>query len=384
MAKGAAGGTSATKTGAYRSPWSLSAAEWKAALRRTWAEIADDDIGLIAAGAAFYGFLAIIPALGAVVLLYGLLAEPETVSHHIGELFRSLPRPAAEAVAEQLATVVQASEAKKGLGLLIALAVAIYGASKGAAAMRTALNIAYGLKEHRGFVRLQLLAFGMVMGGLALILLALAANGMLAWIEAAMPSPIVEFLLKLVSYGVLGALAVTGAACLYRFGPNHREPRWAWLSPGALAAASLWLAATGGFGLYAAHFGKYGATYGSLSAVVVLLTWLWLSAYVFLLGAELNSELACQMVEPESVPESHPLPMIIPQPQPVAAPAESPSAVMSGIEAKLGGRLAGGKVALPAAMLAGAGLARLRKGSAQGLMLVAGSVALTWITRHRS
>ncbi|HEX8301117.1 YihY/virulence factor BrkB family protein [Sphingomonas sp.] len=374
------------------SPWSMPAARWKTVLLRTWAEISDDDIGLIAAGAAFYGFLAIVPALGAIVLLYGLLAEPETVSRHIGELFQNLPRPAAEAIAVQLATVVETSGAKKGFGLLIALALAIYGASKGAAAMRTALNIAYGLKEHRSFLRLQLLALGMVVGGIALIVLALAANAAIAWVEAFVPSPVMELLLKALSYLVLGALAVTGAACLYRYGPNHHKPHWAWLSPGALAAALLWLAGTGGFGLYASRFGSYGATYGSLSAVVVLLTWLWLSAYVFLLGGELNSEIACEMAES---PESPITPAEAPGSgvglgdqqgatvPPASPPERSPGPLASSFETKLGGRLAGAKVGLPTALLAGVGLARLRRGSANGFALVAGSAALAWITRRR-
>lgn len=336
-----------------QSPWAMPWAEWKAVLKRVWSELGDDDVGLIAAGAAFYAFLAIVPALGAVVLLYGLLAEPETVREHIGKLFELLPRDAARAIADQLAMVVDGSAAKQGFGLILALGLAIYGASKATVAIRTALNIAYGLKEHRSYVRLQALAIGMVVGGMALILLALATNAVLAWISAAIDSPAVELLSKLLGYLILGAVVLTGAACLYRFGPNHAAPRWTWLSPGALLASLLWLSGTAGFGIYASHLGNYGATYGSLSAVVVLLTWLWLSAYVFLLGAELNSELECQL---KAKPESEVPPAMLSAPP---SPALLPGAAT---RAPAGPRSALGK----------------------GVALGAGMAWLFWITRRRS
>ncbi|GAA3263214.1 hypothetical protein GCM10020258_28360 [Sphingomonas yabuuchiae] len=107
-------------------------------------------------------------------------------------------------------------------------------------------------------------------------------------------------IIRIAGYLVLALLVVTASAVLFRYGPDNRQPRWVWLSPGSIGATLLWLAGTAAFGFYVSRFGNYGATYGSLSAVIVTLTWLWLTAYVFLLGAELNAELERQ-VEGEPV-----------------------------------------------------------------------------------
>lgn len=266
---------------------------WWAMARRTWAEAGDDNISLIAAGAAFYVFAAIVPLLGAIVLSYGLFAEPETVQRNIQALFGVLPRDAAGLIGDQLAQVTKSSGKSKGWGLLVALALAIYGASKGASSVITALDIAYEKKETRNFVVLTALAMGMVVGAMVLALAAVSATAAMALLESLMPGApgVVLTAIRLGGYLATGCLAALAAAVLYRYGPDRKDAAWVWLTPGSLLATLLWLLGTLGFGLYVKNFGNYGATYGSLSAVIVLLTWLWLSIYVFLLGAELNSEL---------------------------------------------------------------------------------------------
>lgn len=277
---------------------------WWAMARRTWAEAGDDNISLIAAGAAFYVFAAIVPLLGAIVLSYGLFAEPETVQRNIQALFGVLPRDAAGLIGDQLAQVTKSSGKSKGWGLLVALALAIYGASKGASSVITALDIAYEKKETRNFVVLTALAMGMVVGAMVLALAAVSATAAMALLESLMPAApaVVLTAIRLGGYLATGCLAALAAAVLYRYGPDRKDAAWVWLTPGSLLATILWLLGTLGFGLYVKNFGNYGATYGSLSAVIVLLTWLWLSIYVFLLGAELNSELeravAPQTAEP--------------------------------------------------------------------------------------
>lgn len=266
---------------------------WWAVAKRTWAEMGDDNISLIAAGTAFYVFAAIIPLLGAIVLSYGLFADAQTVDSNIRALFGVLPHDAASLIGDQLATVTKSSGQSKGLGLVVALVLAIYGASKGASSVVTALNIAYEEKETRNFVVLTLLSMAMVIGTVLLAFAAVASTAALAFLESLMPNAptAVLTLVRLAGYALTGVLAALAAAVLYRFGPDRKKAKWAWLTPGSVLATVLWLLGTVGFGLYVANFGNYGATYGSLSAVIVLLTWIWLSAYVFLLGAEFNSEL---------------------------------------------------------------------------------------------
>jgi membrane protein len=285
---------------------------WFAMAKRTWAEAGDDNISLIAAGTAFYVFAAIVPLLAAVVLSYGLFADPQTVDANVRALFGVLPRDAASLIGDQLETVTKSSGQAKGWGLVVALGIAIYGASKGASSVVTALNIAYEKKETRGFVALTALSMMLVVGAVLLAGAAIASTAVMAFVEGLIPGapPAVLTLVRLGGYLATALLAALAAAVLYRYGPDRKDAKWVWLTPGSALATVLWLAGTVAFGIYVRNFGNYGATYGSLSAVIVLLTWIWLSAYVFLLGAELNSELekaatpAPAVAAPEATPSA--------------------------------------------------------------------------------
>ncbi|SOB87289.1 membrane protein [Sphingomonas guangdongensis] len=294
---------------AATTPWQFDGAAWKAVLLRAWNEASADNIGLVAAGVAFYGFLAIVPVLGAIVLSYGLIATPETVIANVRALAAAMPRDAALLIGEQLLNVVQTSDGKKGLGLLLALALAIFGARNGAGAIITALNIAYEEKEKRSFIWLNLTTLAMTAAGVAAILVAVVAIGALAALEEVLPAApgIVVAVGKITTYAVMTLAGATAAAALYRFGPSRHQARWTWLTPGSLLAATGWLLLTLGFGIYVANFGNYNATYGSLSAVVVLLTWLYLSSYILLLGAELNAECEHQTAQDSTTGAARPL-----------------------------------------------------------------------------
>jgi membrane protein len=164
---------------------------------------------------------------------------------------------------------------------------------RGATSIITALNVVYNVEEDRGFIRTTLLAVFITVGALAALLLAIVGASLLGWVEALLPfsSPIVHTILK-IGFWLLAAAAISFViALIYRYAPNRENPPWAWLTPGSIAATLLWVAATLGFGFYVSNFGNYNATYGSLGAVVVFLTWLYLTAYILLMGGELNSEL---------------------------------------------------------------------------------------------
>jgi membrane protein len=275
------------------SPWRLPLATWRTVAGRTWHEAGDDNIGLVAAGVAFYGFLALVPLLASFVLIYGFVADPGDVARDMRALTAMIPTQAAELIGEQLLGVVRSSAETKGLALLFALALALWAARNGAAAAVTALNIAYEVKETRSVLRTNALALLITGAAVLLGLLALYAVTALGHLPDRLPNlpDWLPALARFAAYPLLVLAGAAGAATLYRYAPDRPKAHWVWLEPGSLLAALLWLLLTMGFGLYAANFGDYGATYGSLSAVVVLLTWLYLSSYVLLLGAELNSEL---------------------------------------------------------------------------------------------
>lgn len=270
----------------------LPAKGWKQVGLRAWKQSSEDNIGLVAAGVAFYAFLALVPLLAATVLSYGLIAAPETVLKNVRSLTTVMPPQAAKLVGEQLLSVVQTSAGKKGVGLLLALAIALFGARNAAGSVITALNIAYEEKESRGFIKLNLLALAITASAVALGLIAMIAVAALGYLQKIFPHLPGKFLLvdKLGSYALLLAATAAGAATLYRYGPDRQNAKWTWVSLGSIFASFGWIMLTLGFGFYAANFANYGKTYGSLATVIVLLTWTYLSAYVLLLGAELNSE----------------------------------------------------------------------------------------------
>lgn len=277
------------------SPWQMPLGAWKDVLVRTWKETSGDNIGLIAAGVSFYAFLALIPLLGAIVLTYGFLADPETVVRNMSAMTKVMPKDIAQFIGEQLLYVVQTSGSKKGLGVFVALALALFSARNGAAAIVTALNIAYEEEEKRGLFKVNLLALLITASAVAMAVFAAISVAILAYIEHLLPSsPVLAGLSKALSYILLAIVAATAAATLYRFGPSRDRARWAWLTPGSLLFAVTWVLLTLLFGIYVSKFGNYSATYGSLATIVILLTWLYLSSYLLLFGAELNSELEHQ------------------------------------------------------------------------------------------
>jgi membrane protein len=270
--------------------------DWRDVLVRTWKEAGDDNVGLLAAGVAFYAFLAFVPLLAATVLVYGLAAEPQTVADHIRKLFGVLPRDAAALIGDQLKSMTESPDAAKGWSLVVAIALAVYGASKGSGAIVTALNIAYEVKESRGFIKSTILSLAMTVGALVVLVIAAAGISVMAWVEAFFPGfpAWAHDVFRILFWAVAVVAVGFGLAAVYRYAPNRPDAPWVWISPGSASATLLWLAASLGFGFYVSQFGNYNATYGSLGGVVVFLTWLYLSAYIVLMGGEMNSELERQ------------------------------------------------------------------------------------------
>lgn len=287
-------------------PSDISLRGWKQVLQETWKEAGKDNISLAAAGVAFYAFAALVPLLTAFVLSYGLVAEPASVVAHVETLTSVMPQQSAQIIGEQLESLTEGEGTTTGFALLLALAVALYGASKGAGAVMTALNVAWGVPETRKFASRTGLAIGLVAGAVLVMLAAMLALSAVSFVEDLLPSlgGAMHLLLQLVSFLLVAAIVMTLLAVVYRYGPNRPEAKWRWITPGSILATIVWLLGTAGFGLYVANFGSYNATYGSLGAVIVFLTWLYLSAYIVLLGAELNAVLEQQVaLAPSKAPD---------------------------------------------------------------------------------
>jgi membrane protein len=291
------------------SPAEMPPRAWKDIAARTYKRVWDDNVGLVAAGVAFYSFFALLSLLGLVVLVYGFIADPVTVIEHMWAMTAVLPTDVATIIGDQLMTAVKSSQGTKGFGILLAFAVAAYGGTNGAAAVITALNIAYEEKEKRGLVRFYLLALSMTIAALVVVLCGIASTAALAFLQKLLPeaSHGAVIIAKVGGYLVLTLVAAAVAATLYRYGPSREDARWKWITPGSTFAAITWLLLTVAFGFYVGHFTNYRASYGSLGAVVALLTWLYLSAYAFIVGAELNSEIEHQTAKDSTTGSPEPL-----------------------------------------------------------------------------
>jgi len=291
------------------SPLEMPGRAWKDIAARTYKRVWDDNVALVSAGVAFYGFFALLSLLGLIVLFYGLAANPLTVIDHMNALTAILPTDVAVVIGDQLMTAVRSSQATKGIGIVLTFLVAVYGGTNGAASVMTALNIAYEEKEKRSLVSFYVHAVAMTLIAVIVALCALAATAALAYLQHLLPqaAPAAVIAGKAIGYLMLVFVAAGIASILYRFGPSREDARWKWITPGSSFAAIAWLLLTWLFGLYVTHFTNYRASYGSLGAVVALLTWMYLSAYAFVFGAELNSEIEHQTARDSTTGSPQPL-----------------------------------------------------------------------------
>jgi membrane protein len=276
-------------------PGEIPKSGWRDILLRLKDEQSKDNLSMIAAGVAFYAFLAIFPALAAMVSVYGLAFDPHEVQEQIAAISALLPRQAAGILTDQLAQLTAEPSQGLGWGLALGLVLTLWSASQGVKALMTSLNVVYDEEETRGFVRYNLTALALTFAALVFVLVTLAV---IALVPVAISflglTGVVEWAVRLLRWPILAALVMVGLAALYRFAPARARPQWRWVSWGAALATMLWLLGSIAFSVYVSNFGSYDETYGTFGAVVVLMLWFNLTAYVILLGGELNAEMEHQ------------------------------------------------------------------------------------------
>ena len=267
-------------------------AAWKQILYRTYQGINDDRLLALAAGVVFYGLLALFPAITALVSSYALFAKASTINGHLASISTLMPVSAYAIVDEQVTRIVTRGTGDLGAAFFIGLALAVWSANAGVKAVIDALNICYGVKERRGFIKLNMVSLAFTISAIAGLLLAIGGIVVLpvlmSYVHAGRYGDLAMAWLR---WPALLMLLLFSLAVLYRFGPDLDNARWRWISPGALFAALAWLAGSALLSWYLTGFADYDATYGSLGAAIGLMMWLWMTAIVVLVGAELNSEI---------------------------------------------------------------------------------------------
>ena len=283
------GPADAVPGGDATTPKEIPAKGWWQIVRRSWAEAKRDQVPLLSAGVAFYAFMSLFPAMVAAILLYAMVADPASLTAQVRDLTQALPAEARDLLTTQMETL--ASSRTVGIGALVAIALALWSAAGGVGNLMTAINTAYDEEETRGFVKRKALALALTLGAIVFMLVVI---GLVAVVPAALESLVssgpLRLLLQVLRWLLLVAAVSVALAVLYRYSSSRDEPKIRWVSVGAVVATALWVVASVGFSLYVSQFGNYAKTYGALASVVVLLFWLWITAYAVLLGAEINAE----------------------------------------------------------------------------------------------
>ncbi len=261
-------------------------------VKDVYSEITNDRVLAVAAGVAFYGLLALFPAITTLVSFYGMFNDRADVAEDLATLTSLLPGSAMSIVSDQIVRISDTDAASLSAAAIFSLLIAAWSANSGMKAAMDALNVAYGTRETRSFFRLNALSLFFTLGAILVLLLILTSVAIVPVVLNAVGlGPAMEWLIWAGRWPLLLVLANFALTVLYRWGPCVPASKWRWLTPGSAFASVGFAALSIGFSVYAANFANYNETYGSLGAVIAFLTWSWLGTVIMLTGAELDAEL---------------------------------------------------------------------------------------------
>ncbi|WP_338365968.1 YihY/virulence factor BrkB family protein [uncultured Pseudoalteromonas sp.] len=271
-------------------PVHIPAVGWWDIAKRIFKQMSQDNLSLVAAGVAFYALLAIFPAIAAVVSVYAYFSSPTDISEHLSKIVTLLPQSTSDLILSQVSNLAQTSNASLSLSAIGTLILTIWSSSKGSQALITACNISYHEYEKRSFFHAQLVRFLFSVGAILVAIFALLIIGILPIVLNLVGlKESIDLLIKLISWPLLAFMFNFALVLLYRYAPHRKPAKWRWITLGSCIATVLWILASLGFSFYVSHFASYNETYGSLGGVVIMLMWLYISAYIITLGAVINA-----------------------------------------------------------------------------------------------
>jgi len=288
-------------------PTEIPAKGWWDIGKRVFQEFSNDRVLLVAAGVTFYAILALFPAIGALVSIYGLIADPETINAQLANLQGILPSGALDIVGEQVKRIAAKGGGTLGFTAAFGVLLSIWSANGGMKAIFDALNIVYDEKEKRNFFWLNLRSLTFTAGALLFVVLALVGIVAVPAVLNFLNLGSMEWVISLLRWPILLLVVLGSLALLYRYGPSRDTAQWRWVTWGSGVAAFLWIAVSALFSWYVSSFGKYNETYGSLGAIIGFMTWIWISTTIVLLGAELNAEMEHQTAKDTTTGKPAPL-----------------------------------------------------------------------------
>lgn len=303
------GNTSVDKRGHHaEKPKQIPTKGWKDITLRVKDQLTKDHVSMVSAGTAFYFFLAIIPAIAAALSIYGLLMEPAQVEQQMSQLANTLPEQAHQMVSNILERQSEKPESFLGWSLILSILISLWSANKGTKAVFEGVNITYNQIDERGFFKLNALTLLFTIGGIIIGFFAIAMVVVFPALidKIGLPSTI-ETIIQLLRWPILALLFMFALAGVYKVAPYRESPEFKWTSSGAIIATVLWLAGSLLFTLYVNNFDSFDETYGSFAAVIILMLWFYLTAFIILLGAEINSEMEHQTNRDTTTGEDKPM-----------------------------------------------------------------------------
>jgi membrane protein len=291
-----------------RRPGDIPSGGWKAIGSRVVASLKKDHVSLLAAGVAFKGLLAIFPAIIAGISIWGLVADPATITQQVESLTAGLPDSASSLLTDQMRNVAGSDSSTLGWALAISVLIALWSASGGMAGVIEGINAAYEEVDRRKFPKKRGLALLLTLGGIVGLLLTIGLIAVLpAVVESLGLGRAGELAVRIGTWPLLAALAIGALALLYKVSPDRDQPQMRWVTWGAVIATVLWLLGSAAFTLYVENFGSFGETYGTFAGIIVLMLWLFLTSFIVLLGAEINAETERQTARDTTIGDPEPL-----------------------------------------------------------------------------
>lgn len=264
---------------------------WKNILINVKDRIGEHNLTIVAAGVAFFSFLAIFPALVTILSIYGLAVDPQQAEQQISQLSSMMPKEAFSIIKERIENLVSTSGGTLGWGTIIGILVSLWSANAGTKSLFTGIEIAYNNKNNRGLIKQNALTLLFTLCAILTLLLSLTLIVVFPAIVNMIGLPEnIETLTSWLRWPLLAAIVIFVISMMYKFAPDRNAPKLKWVVLGAAVSTFLWLVISWGFSFYVSNFGNYGEMYGSISAVVILMLWLFLTSFIILLGAELNSQ----------------------------------------------------------------------------------------------
>ncbi len=277
------------KSKSINSPKEIDFSGWKKVLKKVKKRSVEDNLPIISAGVAFYAFLAIFPGIIVLLSIYGLVIDDQSAERQITRLAEVMPEQTISIIEGRIDNLMETSSTALGWGTAFGILIAFWSANRGIKSLFTGLDVTYRVENSRGFIKQNAMTLAFTLGAILVIIMSMAFIVLFPVLVNTIGLPgTIGSLIAWLRWPLLAIIVISAISLIYQYGPARETPRFRWVVLGATVSTFVWLIASWGFSVYVSNFGNFGEIYGSLSAVVIMLFWLFITSFIVLVGAELN------------------------------------------------------------------------------------------------